>query len=699
MLQEQFNEMVFAAENRLLASEGIPVDEGGLQSSATRLALMTRMLQSLDDQCRLGEHGSDDEFCQEIGQRHTVRGMCQLEQRGTFSITHYAGKVLYTAEGFVLKNSDSMQSDSQALMRQCAALAPVLAILFPSEQAMPESGRSSAFEEMSGRTSSFADASPPDPTQRHGACAVQASSKVKGALLAALFTSGGGGGAADAKKKAKASAPTLGARLRAGIGQVSSKGMLPSGLMGRLRQTSVHYVRCIKPNDSMAAFGFEQRRVLQQLQYSGILEMVRIRRLDFPSRMPTHEFEARFAPLLLDLGKSGRDALKKTRSSLSRIVTRRASLSEKAQTDSAHATASKAGRGGALAILERAKLFEHRHYVFGKTPLFLRNGVEAMLVAAVQKQMLALLWFQKTARMRAAKRWFKSHVKALVLLQAHGRRLVVFVAIQRLLRNRRRRLDAIRVLRSAKLLAKTISARGPAWLAHRRQAAHQCQRLGRGYLGRQRAARQRVLKSRPKPLVKLCWAFHTHMLAFRWARAIQAASYAALVELQPPDSTPAHAPERRAYLVELLRAAAEAAKAGESELALRGFATAFAVSRASPLLLLAANILLKIGSAESLSAAEQTYEALRHESGLSPDQAALLPYKLELVRRMARERLVAGVELMTPEMMCRTTSICHQLIDRAVLKELAGSAGWAESTPDPAQGIGASGGSGSYIHI
>ena len=222
-----------------------------------------------------------------------------------------------------------------------------------------------------------------------------------------------------------------------------------------------------------------------------------------------------------------------------------------------------------------------------------------------------------------------------------------------------------------------------------------------------------MLKSRPKPLVKLCWAFHTHMLAFRWARAIQAASYAALVELQPPDSTPAHAPERRAYLVELLRAAAEAAKAGESELALRGFAakageselalrgfaTAFAVSRASPLLLLAANILLKIGSAESLSAAEQTYEALRHESGLSPDQAALLPYKLELVRRMARERLVAGEELMTPEMMCRTTSICHQRIDRAVLKELAGSAGWAESTPDPAQGIGASGGSGSYIHI
>ena len=81
---------------------------------------MTRLLQSLDDQCRLGDRGSDEEFAQEIGQKHTVRGMCQLEQRGTFSITHYAGKVLYTAEGFVLKNSDAMHADSQTLMRQYA---------------------------------------------------------------------------------------------------------------------------------------------------------------------------------------------------------------------------------------------------------------------------------------------------------------------------------------------------------------------------------------------------------------------------------------------------------------------------------------------------------------------------------------------------------------------------------------------------
>ena len=111
--RRQFNESVLAAENRLLAAEGIAVDDGALASSATRLGLMTKLLQSLDDQCRLGERGSDEEFTQQIGIAHTIRGVCQLEQRGTFSINHYAGKVLYTTDGFVLKNADAMHADMQ----------------------------------------------------------------------------------------------------------------------------------------------------------------------------------------------------------------------------------------------------------------------------------------------------------------------------------------------------------------------------------------------------------------------------------------------------------------------------------------------------------------------------------------------------------------------------------------------------------
>ena len=38
-----------------------------------------------------------------------------------------------------------------------------------------------------------------------------------------------------------------------------------TGLMGLLAKTTTHYIRCVKPNDSMAAFGFEQPRVPQHL--------------------------------------------------------------------------------------------------------------------------------------------------------------------------------------------------------------------------------------------------------------------------------------------------------------------------------------------------------------------------------------------------------------------------------------------------
>eukprot|EP00966_Prymnesium_polylepis_P082312 1906122-Prymnesium_polylepis.1 len=49
--------------------------------------------------------------------------------------------------------------------------------------------------------------------------------------------------------------------------------------MGVLRRTALHYVRCIKPNDGMAALAFDQPRVLEQLRCAGLLEVVRLRQL------------------------------------------------------------------------------------------------------------------------------------------------------------------------------------------------------------------------------------------------------------------------------------------------------------------------------------------------------------------------------------------------------------------------------------
>ena len=563
MLQEQFNEMVFASENRLLAAEGITVDDGALQSSATRLALMSRLLSGLDDQCRLGERGSDAEFIQEIGQQHTVRGMCQLETLGKFSINHYAGKVTYTAEGFVLKNTDVMHADSQTLMRACTALTPIAHVLFLGDA--PDSARDAAAS-VSSVASDLPPPPPPQPpplptksssgnlfgkptlTKRGGSTpkfglnltsllGKSSSSLVKGAAPPAPATAGAGGsaervdargGGGGKRKGKKGGALTLGARLRAGIGEVGAKGSAAPGLMGRLRQTSVHYIRCVKPNDSMAAFGFEQRRVLLQLQYSGVLEMVRIRRQGFPSRMLYRDFEQRFAPLLFDMrnaASAGGASSKGLLGTFQRTF-HLGDLDEQGQADAAADAALKAGRGPTLTIVERANLFEHRHYAFGKTMVFLRNGVEAALVAAVQRQMLALTWFQKTARQRVAARKYRAARAAVITIQSGARRRTAVRATRAVLAHRRRRIASLVLVVHACKIAKTVSRRAPSWLARTAAVKIHCQRLARGYLGRKHAKWLRVLASRAQPLIKLRWAMRVHVLAFRWAHALADAAEA-----------------------------------------------------------------------------------------------------------------------------------------------------------------------------
>ena len=54
---------------------------------------MGRLLATLDEQCKLGERANDTDFLNMIGKNVAQPGICKLEQAGTFSINHYAGKV------------------------------------------------------------------------------------------------------------------------------------------------------------------------------------------------------------------------------------------------------------------------------------------------------------------------------------------------------------------------------------------------------------------------------------------------------------------------------------------------------------------------------------------------------------------------------------------------------------------------------
>jgi len=65
-------------------------------------------------------------------------------------------------------------------------------------------------------------------------------------------------------------------------------------LMQKLNETSTRYVRCIKPNESMAPMLFEAPLVMRQLRYSGVFEAVAIRKQGFPFRYKYEVFVLRF---------------------------------------------------------------------------------------------------------------------------------------------------------------------------------------------------------------------------------------------------------------------------------------------------------------------------------------------------------------------------------------------------------------------
>ncbi|XP_061367190.1 myosin-2-like isoform X2 [Gastrolobium bilobum] len=69
-------------------------------------------------------------------------------------------------------------------------------------------------------------------------------------------------------------------------------------LMHQLESTTPHFIRCIKPNTKQLPGIYDEDLVLQQLRCCGILEVVRISRAGYPTRMTHQKFARRYGFLL-----------------------------------------------------------------------------------------------------------------------------------------------------------------------------------------------------------------------------------------------------------------------------------------------------------------------------------------------------------------------------------------------------------------
>lgn len=158
--------------------------------------------------------------------------------RTKFTIHHYANPVTYEAVGFMEKHKDMLLPDLLELMK-------------------------------SSHTSLIQDL-------------------FKDPELAQDVESENDFGTARRNKKSALAQRTLGTQFKNSL----------SSLLANIDQTTVHYIRCIKPNAEKSSSIFDERLVVEQLRSAGVIEAIRISRAGYPSHLDPADILEKYRPLL-----------------------------------------------------------------------------------------------------------------------------------------------------------------------------------------------------------------------------------------------------------------------------------------------------------------------------------------------------------------------------------------------------------------
>ncbi|XP_045387040.1 myosin-14 isoform X2 [Lemur catta] len=244
-LQQLFNHTMFVLEQEEYQREGIPwtfLDFGlDLQPCIDlieRPANPPGLLALLDEECwfpKATDKSFVEKVAQEQGGHPKFQRPRQLRDQADFSVLHYAGKVDYKANEWLMKNMDPLNDNVAALLHQS------------TDRLTAE-----IWKDVEGivgleQVNSLGDG-PPGVRPRRG-----------------MFRT---------------------------VGQLYKESL--SRLMATLSNTNPSFVRCIVPNHEKRAGKLEPRLVLDQLRCNGVLEGIRICRQGFPNRILFQEFRQRY---------------------------------------------------------------------------------------------------------------------------------------------------------------------------------------------------------------------------------------------------------------------------------------------------------------------------------------------------------------------------------------------------------------------
>ncbi|KAG6963194.1 hypothetical protein JG688_00008258 [Phytophthora aleatoria] len=253
-LQQQFNKHVFVLEQERYAREGIAVSPVEFQDNQRCLDLIQKpplgLLPLLEEQMLLKRKTTDKQLLTIYHGNHLDKHPSYAKPRfecDEFIIRHYAGDVTYDIHDFIAKNTDNLHDDLLDLLRRSSQ--PLLQAIFSAPAAT-----------LGGAA-----------TKRGG------SSTPRGAMYQRT------------QSASLTGTTTVSSRFRTQLAE----------LMEVLWSTTPSYIKCIKPNNLKFPGGFSCQLVRDQLVYSGVLEVVRIRQEGFPIRKQFSVFYELFWPLAI----------------------------------------------------------------------------------------------------------------------------------------------------------------------------------------------------------------------------------------------------------------------------------------------------------------------------------------------------------------------------------------------------------------
>jgi myosin heavy subunit len=228
-LQQKFTNDIFQAVMEEYKFEGIALDDISYDDNSDVLELIEHrggLLMVLNEES-VRPKGSDKEFVHKAKQGNKDRGcliadliMGPLD----FGIHHYAGKVLYTATGFLARNQDTLSQDLVEVSK--LASNDIIANHMQNEKMMKDYGEKK--EE-----------------------------------------------AAPAKKKKGGAGDSLWTKFKNQL----------NALMKSLALTESRYIRCVKPNTLKQKCVMQHMTTIEQLRCAGVVAAVTISRSAFPNRL------------------------------------------------------------------------------------------------------------------------------------------------------------------------------------------------------------------------------------------------------------------------------------------------------------------------------------------------------------------------------------------------------------------------------